>query len=134
MIRDNKTNEEIVTEIRSIAGDNITRAIDLVGTTTAPFCLQAMSMTKRGLFAPLAMMNSSTIVPENIKVETVEMKKFVLEEESVVYSRLMNGLVEQGRIVLPGIEVLDGGLDVIIEGLEAVKRGDMGGKRVVVKF
>lgn len=62
------------------------------------------------------------------------MKKFVLEEESVVYSRLLNGLVEQQRIVLPGIEVLDGGLDVIVEGLEAVKRGDMGGKRVVVRF
>jgi NADPH:quinone reductase-like Zn-dependent oxidoreductase len=132
--RDGKTGEEIVNEIRSIAGDNITRAIDLVGTTTASYCLSALSTSKPCLFAPLAMISSKAVIPANIKVETVEMKQFVLNPENRVYALELNTLVEKGKLVLPSVEVLEGGLDVVTVGLERLKGGDMGGRKMVVRM
>lgn len=132
--RDGKSGDEIVAEIRSIAGDTITRGIDLVGTKTAEHCLRAFSTTHKALFAPLAMMSSKAIVPSNISVETVEMKQFVLDPASKVYSHALNALVGNGIFVLPDLLVLDGGLGAVEKGLERVKRGDMEGKRVIVSF
>ncbi|KAK3076924.1 hypothetical protein LTS18_011632, partial [Coniosporium uncinatum] len=43
-------------------------------------------------FAPLAMMGKDAIVPEHVKVETVEMKRFVLDEEAAMYARKLNEL------------------------------------------
>lgn len=121
-------------EIRSIAGDNITKAIDLVGTKTANFCLEAMSTQKQGIFAPLAMISSKAIIPANIRVETVGMKQFVLNANSRIYALELNRLVEAGHIKLPDIHVLEGGLDVVTDGLERLKEGDMAGKKMVVKM
>lgn len=134
IIRDGKSGDEIVSEIRAIAGDGITRGIDLVGTETAGFCLKALSTTQRALFAPLAMLSSKADVPANISVETVEMKQFVLNKASRVYADALNRLIEQGKVVLPEITVLQGGFEAILDGLERVKRGDMEGKKMVVRF
>ncbi|EXJ82046.1 hypothetical protein A1O1_08115 [Capronia coronata CBS 617.96] len=132
--RDGKSGDEIVAEIRLFCGDAITRAIDLVGPETAKHCLQALSRSQKSLFAPLAMLSSKAVVPQNISVETVEMKQFVLDPSSQAYSRALNKLVEEGRIMLPHIEVLDGGLDIIQHGLERIKKGDMAGKKVIVRM
>lgn len=133
VIRDGKTGDEIISEIRAIAGDNITRGIDLVGPETASLCLQAVSTSQRVLFAPLAMLSSKTIVPQNVSVKTVEMKQFVLNKASQVYSHALNRLVEERRIIMPQVTVLDGGLQMVCEGLERLKRGDMAGKKLVVR-
>lgn len=134
VIRDGKTGDEIVSEIRTIAGDEITRGIDLVGTETASLCLKALSSSQRVLFAPLAMLSSKTEVPQNISIETVEMKQFVLNKASMVYSEALNRLVEKNQLVLPEMTVLEGGLEMVLEGLERVKRGDMVGKKMVVRL
>ena len=62
----------------------------------------------------------------------MEMKQFVLNPTSAVYSDQLTRLVEAGEIRLPEIEVLSGGLDVVEEGLERLKRGDMAGKKLIV--
>lgn len=131
MERDGRSNPEIVAAIREIAGDNITRAIDLVGTKTAPFCLQALSRSKRALFAPLAMMGKEE-VRGNVEVVTVEMKRFVNEESCRGYAVELNRLVGEGRVKMPGIEVVEGGLESVVAGLEVLKRGDLGGRKMVV--
>ena len=64
----------------------------------------------------------------------VEMKQFVLDPGSKVYSHALNVLVGNGTFVLPDLLVLDGGLGAVEKGLERVKRGDMEGKRVIVSF
>lgn len=132
--RDGKSGSQIVAEIRDLCGDDITRGIDLVGTETAAYCLDALSQSRATLFAPLAMLSSKTTVPANVSVETVEMKQFVLNPECQVYARAFNQLVAEGKIVLPQIDVLEGGLHVIEEGLERVKKGDMAGRKVVVRM
>jgi NADPH:quinone reductase-like Zn-dependent oxidoreductase len=136
VVRDNKTGDEIVAEILQLTGgEPITRAIDLVGNTTAAYCLKALSATSsKSLFAPLAMLSSSAIIPENVSVQTVEMKQFVLNPASRSYATELNRLVESGNIVLPNITVLEGGWEQVLDGLDRLKGGDMAGKKMVVRI
>jgi NADPH:quinone reductase-like Zn-dependent oxidoreductase len=132
--RDGKTPGEIVAEIRAAGEDDITRCIDLVGTETASHCLDALSRTQKALFTPLARISNKACVPEHISVETVEMKRFVLDNSSSVYSKVLNDLVADGKVVLPDTEVMTGGLDVIAERLEKIEGADFTGKGVVMSM
>ena len=134
VVRDGKGGDEIVAEIRGIAGNNITRAIDLVGTETAQYCLNALSTEKECMFAPLAMISSKAVVPDNVTVETVEMKQFVLDPASRLHALELGNLIEDGSVKLPSIDVLEGGLDSVQEGLDRLKKGDMAGRKLVVSF
>lgn len=132
VVRDGKSDEDVVEEIRSVTGGNITRAIDLVGTKTAALCLKAVSTEKPVQFAPLAMMSSSQQVPDNVVVHTVEMKQFVLDKTNVCYTEELGKLLEGGKVVLPQLHLVEGGLDVVEESLELLKKGNMKGKKLVV--
>lgn len=132
VVRDGKPDEDVVEEIRSVTEGNITRAIDLVGTKTAALCLKAVSTEKPVQFAPLAMMSSSQQVPDNVVVHTVEMKQFVLDKTNVCYTEELGKLLEGGKVVLPQLHLVEGGLDVVEESLELLKKGNMKGKKLVV--
>jgi NADPH:quinone reductase-like Zn-dependent oxidoreductase len=136
VVRDNKSCDEIVAEILQLTnGEPITRAIDLVGNTTAAHCLKALSATSsKSLFAPLAMLSSSAVIPDNVSVQTVEMKQFVLNPASRVYATELNRLVESRNISLPSITILEGGWEQVLEGLDRLKGGDMAGKKMVVRI
>jgi NADPH:quinone reductase-like Zn-dependent oxidoreductase len=134
VVRDNKNGNEIVKEIRNIAGNEVTRAIDLVGSETAQYCLDALSTEKSCLFAPLAMISSKASVPSNITIETVEMKQFVLDPASKIYAMELERFIAEGSVNLPSIDVLEGGLESIQMGLERLKKGDMQGRKLVVSF
>ena len=130
--RDGKSAEDIIAEIRAVTGDNITAALDLVGSETAAHCLKAVSQSRNVLFAPLAMMSKNTPVPANVSVETVEMKRFVLDADNAVYAQRLNALVQAGQIKVPALEVIEGGFGAIEEGLRRVKNGNRSGKKLVV--
>jgi NADPH:quinone reductase-like Zn-dependent oxidoreductase len=136
--RCNKTNEEIVAEVKALGQGRITKAIDLVGAPTAKHTLSALSPhpspEKKSLFAPLAMMKGDEVVPGHVEVLTVEMKRFVLDSESKMYAEKLNELVGSGTLRLPEVHVLDGGLEVVEEGLERIRKGDLVGKKVVVRL
>ncbi|KAK5027914.1 hypothetical protein LTS07_006790 [Exophiala sideris] len=132
--RDSKSNQAILDCIRSVGADRITRAVDLVGTDTAPFCMAALSKTAPSHFAPLAMMKAGEAVPPNVTLHSVEMKRFVLDKESRRYAESLNKLSEAGRLKEPVLEVLKGGLGRVREGLEMVKKGDLMGRKIVVSM
>ncbi|KAH8883614.1 GroES-like protein [Thozetella sp. PMI_491] len=135
VVRDGKTDAEIVDAIKEATkGGHITRAIDLVGAKTAALVLQAVSAERPVHFAPLAFMSSSQAIPENVTAHTVEMKRFVLDESSRSYADELNALLEAEMLVLPDIHFLDGGFEIIQEGLEMLKRGDLKGKKLVVRM
>ncbi|KAL2829310.1 chaperonin 10-like protein [Aspergillus pseudoustus] len=134
VVRDGLSDAEIADAIRGIAGDDITRGIDLVGSKTARTLLEVLSKSKPALLAPLAMMSSSTPVPDNVTVVGVEMKQFVLDPSSKVYSSRLNELIEDGHIQLPQIEVIKGGLAAVEGGLRRLKEGRANGKKLVVSF
>jgi NADPH:quinone reductase-like Zn-dependent oxidoreductase len=142
VVRCDRSSAELLDEISLVSGGRITRCLDLVGPKTAALCLEVCSREqqlralsgKKVIFAPLAMMSSSQAVPENIRVETVEMKRFVLDVDAGMYGIQLNRLLEMGTLRLPEMHVLEGGLNDVEQGLEMLKRGDMGGKKVVVRM
>ena len=132
--RDGKSNEHIVAEIRAIGGDNIFKAIDIVGPETAVHCMAAMSRSAPGLLAPLSFLPKDAVAPPNISVQNIEMKWFILDKSSELYASALNRLIEQGAVKMPELEVLLGGLSVVEEGLNMQKRGDRGGKKLIVSL
>jgi NADPH:quinone reductase-like Zn-dependent oxidoreductase len=131
--RDGKSDQEIIDEIRHTTNGCITKAIDLVGPKTAKLVLQSVSKAERVDFAPLAMIANDEVTPDNVTVHTVEMKQFVLDPECKVYAEAFNELVAQGKVTFPDMHILEGGLEQVVPGLEMLKRGDMGGKKLIVR-
>lgn len=134
VIRDGKTAERIVQEIRSVAADRITKVIDLVGAQTAAIALEAVSSSLPVEFAPLAMMSPEKRVPVGVKIHTVEMKKFVLDPSSREYAWELNRLLSEEKLQFPALNLLDGGFEDIIRGLDILKKGNMDGKKLVVQL
>jgi NADPH:quinone reductase-like Zn-dependent oxidoreductase len=142
VVRCDRSSSELLDEISLVSEGRITRVLDLVGPKTAALCIEVCSREqhlkalsgKKVIFAPLAMMSSSQEVPENIRVETVEMKRFVLDVDAGMYGIQLNQLLERGTLKLPELHVLEGGLNDVEHGLEMLKKGNMGGKKVVVKM
>jgi NADPH:quinone reductase-like Zn-dependent oxidoreductase len=143
VIRDERTAEQIAVEIMTITKGRIYKAIDLVGAKTAAQCLQICGSqilleTHQNhckiLFAPLAMMGIDQMIPDIVEVQTVEMKRFVLDPESKIYAQRLNELIEDGKIRLPALKVIDGGLAQVQHGLDMLKKGNMGGVKLVVKL
>lgn len=134
VVRDGKTDGQLVEEIRAVTGNRVTRAIDLVGPKTAALALDIVSKTEAVAFAPLAMMSSSQVVPDNVVVHTVEMKQFVLDKSNVRYTEELGKLLEDGNIALPELHLIEGGLHSIQEGLGMLKKGNLKGKKLVVRM
>lgn len=142
VLRDNRAPAALVEEISRVTQGRITRALDLVGTSTAALCLQACSTRsqrealgeRKVLFAPLAMMKDTDEVPDNVTVETVEMKRFVLDRDSAIYGHTLNELIETEILKIPALDILEGGLEAVEAGLEIVKQGDRGGRKVIIRM
>lgn len=130
--RDGKSPETIIEEIRAIAGDNITRAIDLVGPATASSCLRAVSKQRAVLFAPLAMTDNQAQTANNVQVQTVEMKQFVLNADNAGYAGKLNEIIRLGLVKTPELDIVEGGLAMVEKGLDMVKAGNRNGRKVVV--
>lgn len=133
VVRDGKSNDEIVEEITQYAGDAVVMGVDLVGATTSTAMLKCLSRTRKVRFAPLAWAPNAD-VPRNVRVLNVEMKQFVLDPSSAIYADQLTRMVENGEVQLPEIEVLQGGLHAIADGLDRLKRGDMAGKKLIVSI
>ncbi|OAK94763.1 GroES-like protein [Phaeosphaeriaceae sp. SRC1lsM3a] len=131
--RDNKSNEAIVAEIKKVTNGKVTRAIDLVGAKNVPSTLKCCSTTLPVALAPLAMMASDQKVPSNITAHTVEMKQFILDPSCRVYADVLNDLIADNLLQFPDIHVVEGGLARVVEGLELLKNGNMGGRKLVVQ-
>lgn len=132
--RDGKTNEQIANEIRDIVGNQLTLAADIVGPSTAASCLSVLSSTLPSKIAPLSFLPKGHVVPQNVTITDVEMKWFILHKENEKYAVELNRLVAEGVVKMPELEILEGGLKRVEEGLEMQKRGDRAGKKIVVSL
>jgi NADPH:quinone reductase-like Zn-dependent oxidoreductase len=132
--RDGKSNDDILNEIRAIVGDDLTLAIDMVGNDTAAYCIKALSTTKPSILAPLAFLKAGEEIPTNVTVADVEMKRFVIEQGNEKYGAMLNELISGGKLSIPEILVLEGGLEKIQEGLDMQKKGDLAGRKLIVRI
>lgn len=130
---DGKTEADLVAEIRTVTAGRITRAFDLVGPHTAALALQCVANAPRPVrFVPLAMLAPDQVLPSNVTIAQVEMKAFVLDATSAQYARQLNALLADGSIRVPPLEVLQGGFGAVTSGLEALRKGNMGGRKLIV--
>nr|OQO23252.1 hypothetical protein B0A51_08503 [Rachicladosporium sp. CCFEE 5018] len=134
IVRDHKSQEDIVAAIRAITGDSLDVAIDIVGNATAGYCLQVLSNFRPSTLAALALLKDGQDVPSNVTVAAVEMKRFVIETDNRTYAEELNRLTGEGSVVLPDIEVFEGGLVSIEQGLSVLRAGDMGGRKLMVQM
>ncbi|KAI4596476.1 hypothetical protein KJ359_005230 [Pestalotiopsis sp. 9143b] len=138
VVRDGKTNDHIVAEISaaatSLAGspDVLTKAIDIVGPETAIHTMGALSSSHPSVIAPLSFLPPGATVPDNVSVANVQMKEFVLLPECRKYALELNGLIASKAVRLPSHEISGCGLSGVPTGLQRLKGGDMGGKKLVV--
>ena len=130
--RDHQTNEDIAAMIRDIGSDRITRAVDLVGSETATAALSTLSKSRPSIFAPLSKAIQHDGKSLNVEIADVQMKWFILDSSSEIYSTWLNELLASGLIKIPQLEILCGGLEDVVRGLELLKRGDRGGRKLVV--
>jgi NADPH:quinone reductase-like Zn-dependent oxidoreductase len=133
-----RTDTQVIDEILHLAGNRLTKAVDLVGSTTTEMVLRVIASSSGRVdevdFAPLACMSKGTIVPTNVKVHTVEMKQFVLDQTCAIYGERLNQLIEDGLVRTPPISVLKGGLGAVEGGLRRVKEGNLEGRKLVVSL
>jgi NADPH:quinone reductase-like Zn-dependent oxidoreductase len=134
ILRDGQSNEDIVAAVRSITGDTLTKAIDIVGPKTAVCAMQALSHSRPAQLAPLNFLLPGQEVPVNVTVKNIEMKTFILDKSSRQYAVELNRLVREGKVKFPQLELLPGGLEAIPVGLERQKRGDMDGRKLIVSL
>ncbi|EME41926.1 hypothetical protein DOTSEDRAFT_177341 [Dothistroma septosporum NZE10] len=132
--RNGKTTQQIVDEIRAIAGDAIRSALDLIGKSTSTACLNAVSSIAPVRFVPLATCPDATAIPGNIEMLNVEMKQFVLDPSNKVFADELVRLVASRQVRCPDVKVLDGGLGMVPTGLKMVKEGLLKGRKVVVRL
>lgn len=128
--RTGKTDEEIIAELKRIGGERITHVLDCVGPGTTKLALRVVSKSRPVQFAPLNLF-SPLEVPLNVKMHTVEIKQFVLNKESGVYADELNQLLACGKLRMPEVEIIDGGLKGIPEALARLKKGNMKGRKLV---
>ncbi|KAF2104057.1 GroES-like protein [Rhizodiscina lignyota] len=141
IVRDGLDSSDILAEIARVTQGHITHAIDIVGEATAALVLRVLSSDlqrkvmgdQKIPFAPLAFMKANQEVPDTVSVENVEMKRFILDKESNKYALELNRLLESGQLQLPELEVVEGGFHAIPKALELLKKGDMGGRKLIVK-
>jgi NADPH:quinone reductase-like Zn-dependent oxidoreductase len=128
-----KTDFHIIGEILCLARGRLTKAIDLVGEKTARLVLQVIAACGTPIdFAPLAFMSSKDPVPANAIVKSVEMKQFVLDDDSEKYGAKLNDMIEQKTLKVPKLRLLHGGLGAVEQGLKRIKDGDLAGEKLVV--
>jgi NADPH:quinone reductase-like Zn-dependent oxidoreductase len=135
--RDDKSNQTIADEIRQTVRANsehgeLTLAVDIVGPSTAAHAVGLLSHNEPAVIAPLSFLPKGHEVPGNVTVADIQMKQFILDEGSRVYALELNRLIAAGKLRMPQFECLEGGLAAIPAGLEASKRGDRLGRKLVV--
>lgn len=128
-----KTEFHIIGEILCLAQGRLTKAIDIVGHSTARQVLKVIAACGRPVdFAPLAFISSKDVIPANATVYTVEMKRFILDPNSEKYRAMLNEMVAQESVKIPKIRLLKGGLGAIEDGLLTLKNGTLAGEKLIV--
>lgn len=134
VVRDRRSLQDIAFEVRQIGQDHILYGIDLVGPQSAVHGVECLSKQRSAKFAPLAVPAPPIAAPKNVEIVNVEMKRFVLDSTSRKYAVRLTELVLEGKVTVPERVALNGGLAAVEDGLLRLRRGDTGGKKLVVRM
>lgn len=134
VVRDGRSLEDIASEVRCIGGDEIFYGVDLVGPESAIHGVECLSKQRSAKFAPLAVPAPPIAARKNVEIVNVEMKRFVLDSTSRKYATRLTELVAEGKVAVPERVSLADGLAAVEDGLLRLRRGESGGKKLVVRM
>lgn len=121
-----------ISQIRSITSDKLKFAIDCVGSETAGFAQRGLRSEGESWLVGLSGLPKE--LREGVNGRSVPIK--TVHTNNRIGSGLMKlieELLASNELVLPDITVLEGGLEVVNDGLEKLRTGQVSFGRIVVK-
>ncbi|KAK4057056.1 hypothetical protein OIO90_001956 [Microbotryomycetes sp. JL221] len=122
-----------VQQVRELTQGQLRYAIDCVGRSTAEKAMQTLSDLEREVFL-VGLSGLPKQSPRNVRLCDVPIKTFHTNAAvGTGLMRLLEELIENKELVLPPVEVVEGGLGVINDALDRMRRGDYAFGRLVVR-
>lgn len=142
LLVDSSDNSRAIQIIRSVAGGRLRYAIDTTGRDSATILLEALKPNPNELddpALPRAHVVGFTGLPKlqtpGVVYHVVPLKVFhELPEIGSAITRWLENLLLQDFLQLPEVTVIDGGLAAINDSLDMMRRGEVSGKRLVIKL
>ena len=128
--------------IRSIAGGRLRYAMDTTGRESATILLEALKPDPSEVddsSLPRAHLVGFTGVPKaqtpGVVYHAVPLKVFhELPEIGSAVTRWLENLLLQDLLQLPEVTIIDGGLAAVNDSLDKMRKGEVSGKRLVIKI
>lgn len=130
-----RTNPDLaVQQIKEITQGQLRYAIDCVGKQSAEKAMLCLSELERETFL-VGLSGLPEEGPRNVRLCDVPIKTFHTNS-AVGYGlmQLLEGLIQSGELVLPPVEVVDGGLEAVNGALDRMRTGDYPFGRLVVRL
>lgn len=109
---DRKDTQAAIAQVISLTEGRLRYAIDAVGKETATFALQALS--KEGEVFLVGLSGLPKEVPRNVRLCDVPVKTFHTNAAvGAGLMRLLEDLIASKELVLPPVEVIEGGLEAV---------------------
>ncbi|KAF2667823.1 GroES-like protein [Microthyrium microscopicum] len=137
LLVDSHNPERAINIVRSVTGGKLRFGIDTIGKITASSLSETLQTTSDDTITRSHLIGLSGVPKENkegLAYHTVPIKLFH-EVQSVGESLMvwLEKLLKDSEISLPDTLVLPGGLGAINDGLDMMRRGEISGKRLVIK-
>ncbi|KAG9258128.1 chaperonin 10-like protein [Emericellopsis atlantica] len=125
------------TEITSLFPGSLRFAIDTVGGETASWCQGVLaaqhSQHAHGSSHLVALTGKPKTACPSVRVHSVPIKLFHANRKVGGHlSKWLHELLDGGKLHLPEVEYVDGGLDAVNSALDRLKTGSISGRRLVV--
>lgn len=136
LIVDSHDPERAIEIIRRVTAGKLRFGVDVVGRPTSELLQRAMQSSEEGLKSHLVGFSGLPKVPSpGVQLHTVPIK--VHHDVPAVGEAMMiwlEKLLASGKLLPPLVEILEGGLGAINDGLDRMRRGEISGRRLAVKF
>ena len=136
LIVDSHDPERAVEIIRRVTDGKLRFGIDVVGKTTAEYLMRTLRSGDEQFKSHLVGLSGlPKNPPAGIQNHTVPIK--LHHDVPIIGEALMiwlEKLLATGKLVPPSVEILEGGLSAVNEGLNRMRRGEISGRRLAVSF
>ncbi|KAI5480647.1 oxidoreductase [Pseudohyphozyma bogoriensis] len=133
VVVDRKDPVAAVEEVRKLTEGKLKYAVDCIGKETATLALSALDPEQDSILVGLSGL-PKIATPGKIQLLEVPVKTFHTNPAvGAALMKLIEELMASGELVLPDIEVIDGGLHQVNDALDRLRKGDVGFGRLVIR-
>jgi NADPH:quinone reductase-like Zn-dependent oxidoreductase len=136
LLIDSHNDERAIQIIRRVTNGNLQYAVDTVGRNTAELAQRALQQNQDGIVSHLVGLSGLPKHPApGVNHHSLPMKVFhEVQEVGENLMKWLEALLKEGLLIPPDVELAPGGLDGINDALDRMRKGDISGKRLVIKI